>query len=130
MREGLNARLSHVLCPKARLEEYLDWADGYISDTCIVRDGNQAPKVLGVHLGDENVSTNYFQRITEKVGCVREAVRLLEHVPSEITLNRLCLRRVALQWGSYWRGRFGRGKHAEGSGADGDGALLFFGGGA
>lgn len=83
--------VARLLCPPARVAEFPGWANGHVASTCKVLDAGESPKVLGVRLGDQTVVTNDFRRILVKVAATREAVKTLDHVPSELTLHRRCL---------------------------------------
>ena len=49
------------------------------------------PKVLGVHIGGENVSNEDMEQICVKINAIREDIRLLDCLVEELVLQRNCL---------------------------------------
>ena len=69
------------------MREYAGWANGYVAETCVASDGSEAPKVLGVRIGDGGVVTRDFERILGKMAAAREAVWELDDAPCEFLLH-------------------------------------------
>jgi hypothetical protein len=68
-----------------------DWVPHYVRETCVIESGQVAPKVLGVHIGQNQDADADMRQIIDKTRKQRVALPEIESPPAELTLQRGCL---------------------------------------